>query len=55
VTERRIADLCGAVLGQRGARLPGDRRLALRVKAARDGIAVPAALVADMRRRAAGG
>jgi (2R)-3-sulfolactate dehydrogenase (NADP+) len=53
-TERRIADLCAAVLGQSGTRLPGDRRLAVREKATRQGITVPVTIVDDMRRRVAG-
>jgi (2R)-3-sulfolactate dehydrogenase (NADP+) len=50
----RVETLLGAVLGQSGTRLPGARRLALRAKAAKDGIKVPADLLADLRKRAAG-
>ncbi|MCA0316654.1 MAG: Ldh family oxidoreductase [Proteobacteria bacterium] len=41
----RIAALAGAIEAQAGARLPGQRRLALRQKAAADGIVLPADLV----------
>ena len=36
----RIADLAGAMLAQEGVRLPGDRRLAARAKAAKEGITI---------------
>lgn len=36
----RIEDLAAAVLAQPGARLPGDRRLAARATAAREGVAI---------------
>ena len=39
----RMAELAAAV-AEDGARLPGDRRLALRAKAAAEGLAIPAAL-----------
>jgi (2R)-3-sulfolactate dehydrogenase (NADP+) len=42
----RISALAGAIEAQAGARLPGQRRLALRQKAAATGIALPADLVA---------
>lgn len=45
----RFAALAAAVEAQAGARLPGTRRLALRARAAREGIAVPDALVAEIR------
>jgi (2R)-3-sulfolactate dehydrogenase (NADP+) len=53
-TLARIGALCGAVLAQPGTRLPGDRRLALRAAAERDGIAPSPAVLEDIRRRAAG-
>jgi (2R)-3-sulfolactate dehydrogenase (NADP+) len=40
----RLESLLGAVEAQEGARLPGQRRLALRAAAARDGVAIPAHL-----------
>jgi (2R)-3-sulfolactate dehydrogenase (NADP+) len=42
----RIAALAGAIEAQAGARLPGQRRLALRQKAEAEGISLPAELVA---------
>jgi (2R)-3-sulfolactate dehydrogenase (NADP+) len=48
----RVAELLAAATGQEGVRLPGDRRLAARAKAAADGIAVPDALLDDLRVRA---
>ena len=42
----RITTLAGAIEAQAGARLPGQRRLALRQKALAEGIALPADLVA---------
>jgi (2R)-3-sulfolactate dehydrogenase (NADP+) len=50
----RIETLAAGIEGDGGARLPGTRRLALREKAARDGIAVEDAVVAEFRRLAAG-
>ncbi len=50
----RIETLAAGIEGDGGARLPGTRRLALREKAARDGIAVEDAVVAELRRLAAG-
>ncbi len=44
----RIADLAGAIAGQEGARLPGSRRLAARVRTAAEGVAVDAALLAQI-------
>ena len=44
----RFAELAGSIEAQAGARLPGARRLALRAAAARDGIAVPDALAAEI-------
>jgi len=44
-----FAALAGSIEAQKGARLPGMRRLALREKAARDGIPVSDALLAEIR------
>ena len=44
----RFADLAGSIEAQDGARLPGARRLALRVRAEAEGLAVPDALVAEI-------
>ena len=49
----RIEALCAAMLADPAVRLPGERRLASRARLARDGIAVPAKLLAELRRRAA--
>ncbi len=49
----RIETLLGAVLAQPGTRLPGTRRLGLRAKAHADGIALPRALVDELRELAA--
>ncbi len=48
----RLEILLGAILAQDGTRLPGDRRIAARAKAAEDGISIPDDLAADLRRRA---
>ncbi|HEX5080116.1 MAG TPA: Ldh family oxidoreductase, partial [Geminicoccaceae bacterium] len=45
----RLEVLLGAIEAEPGARLPGARRLALRRKAAADGIEVPAALLGRLR------
>ena len=50
----RLEALLTAVLAQPGTRLPGDRRLANRRRAERDGVDLPAALHADLLRRANG-
>ena len=50
----RVAVLLDAALGQDGVRLPGDRRLTARARAAADGVTLPDALADDLRRRAAG-
>jgi (2R)-3-sulfolactate dehydrogenase (NADP+) len=47
----RVEALCGAMLGDPAVRLPGERRLKTRRRLTRDGIAVPDALLADLRRR----
>lgn len=51
---KRVAGLAQAILDQPGTRLPGERRLKLRAAAARDGIAIPDALFAELTRRARG-
>ncbi|MEW6121237.1 MAG: Ldh family oxidoreductase [Pseudomonadota bacterium] len=48
----RLETLLGAILAQDGTRLPGDRRIAARTKAATEGISIPDDLAADLRRRA---
>ena len=45
----RIGALVGMIEGDGAARLPGSRRLALREKAQRDGVAVDAKLLAEVR------
>jgi (2R)-3-sulfolactate dehydrogenase (NADP+) len=47
--EARIADLASAVAEEAGARLPGERRLAARARAAGQGLALPAALHREIR------
>lgn len=49
----RIAALTGAIGDDAGARLPGDRRIALRATAARQGVTVDAGLLAEVRALAA--
>ncbi|MFM7346351.1 MAG: Ldh family oxidoreductase [Tagaea sp.] len=49
----RVEALLGAIAAQPGTRLPGERRLKLRAAAAKDGIKVPADLLADLEKRAA--
>lgn len=49
----RIETLCTAMLEDPAVRLPGERRLASRARLARDGIEVPAKLLAELQRRAA--
>jgi (2R)-3-sulfolactate dehydrogenase (NADP+) len=49
----RLEALLGAILAQPGTRLPGERRLKLRAASVKDGIKVPADLLADLRKRAA--
>lgn len=48
----RLEALLAAALAQPGTRLPGDRRQAARERARREGLAVDAALLAELRRRA---
>jgi len=45
----RVETLVGAMLADEGVRLPGARREALRIARLRDGIAVPQALIEEMR------
>jgi (2R)-3-sulfolactate dehydrogenase (NADP+) len=45
----RMASLAGMIQGNGDARLPGERRLALRQKAAREGVSVDSKLLADVR------
>lgn len=45
----RLARLLGAVARQPGARLPGERRAAARIRTAQSGIEIPAALLARLR------
>jgi len=47
--------LFAAIAGQEGARLPGDRRTAARARIAAEGVAVPAALHAEISALAPGG
>ncbi len=49
----RIETLLNAVLVQSGTRLPGARRQELRARAATDGVALPRALVDELRKLAA--
>ncbi len=51
----RVETLVAAMVDQPNVRLPGDRRLAARRAARRDGIDVPDGLYEDLRRRAARG
>ncbi len=44
----RVETLIGAMLAEEGVRLPGSRRRDLAAAAARDGVAVPAALLAQL-------
>jgi (2R)-3-sulfolactate dehydrogenase (NADP+) len=48
----RIEELLGEILAQEGARLPGDRRLVQRERSGKQGINLPPALHAELRRRA---
>ncbi len=49
---QRVAELANEILSGPGTRLPGERRLKLRAKAAADGIAIPDALHAELVGRA---
>lgn len=48
----RLETLLDAILRQPGTRLPGERRLAVRERSRREGIAVEPKLLAELRRRA---
>jgi (2R)-3-sulfolactate dehydrogenase (NADP+) len=50
---QRVGELTAAILAQPGTRLPGDRRLAARAKAATQGIAIPDDLLRQLESRAA--
>ncbi len=50
----RLETLLGAIVEQPGTRLPGDRRIGQRAGAQTDGITIPDALFADLRKRAEG-
>lgn len=50
----RVETLCTTILAEAGTRLPGDRRLKLRAKAAKDGLIIPDALHKDLIRRGGG-
>ncbi|MGB5450904.1 MAG: Ldh family oxidoreductase, partial [Sedimenticolaceae bacterium] len=45
----RLETLIGAILEQQGTRLPGARRLALRVESASKGVVIPAALHDELK------
>ncbi|WP_417684201.1 Ldh family oxidoreductase [Roseibium sp.] len=45
----RIATLLTAVEGAEGARVPGSRRIEMRERAERDGLAIPSAILAEIR------
>jgi (2R)-3-sulfolactate dehydrogenase (NADP+) len=47
--DARMAALLGAMAAEPGARLPGTRRLTNRTRAAADGVAIPPALLAEIR------
>ena len=50
----RIETLVAAMLGEEGVRLPGYRRAAIADSTAREGVEIPAALMADLERLAGG-
>ena len=50
----RLEVLFGAILGQKGTRLPGQRRYEARARIKRDGVKLDDALLADLEARAAG-
>jgi (2R)-3-sulfolactate dehydrogenase (NADP+) len=49
----RVEILCAAILEDPAIRLPGERRLKMRARLSREGIVVPAKLLAELRQRAA--
>ena len=48
----RLETLCGHLLAQEGVRLPGERRFAVRERNRAEGVNLPDALYADLRKRA---
>jgi (2R)-3-sulfolactate dehydrogenase (NADP+) len=52
---KRVESLLGHMSAQDGVRIPGERRLALRRAAERDGVEVPESVLDDLRRRAGSG
>ena len=50
----RIESLCTTIANEEGSRLPGERRKAARIRAARDGIQLSRELYDDLMRRARG-
>jgi (2R)-3-sulfolactate dehydrogenase (NADP+) len=44
----RMASLVAAIEAEEGVRLPGSRRLEARARAARDGVAIPAPIHAEI-------
>jgi (2R)-3-sulfolactate dehydrogenase (NADP+) len=48
----RVETILTAMLAEDGVRLPGQRRLGIRAAARRDGVVIPSALLADLRKRA---
>lgn len=48
----RIESLIAAMLAEEGVRLPGDRRAGIAEMSARDGVEIPAVLLADLQRLA---
>jgi (2R)-3-sulfolactate dehydrogenase (NADP+) len=50
----RVEQLCQVMLSEPGVRIPGERRLALRARAAEQGVDIPDALHAELSRRAGG-
>ncbi|MFG1463257.1 Ldh family oxidoreductase [Xanthobacter sp. DSM 24535] len=51
----RLEVLLAAILGEKGTRLPGERRITARQRAAREGIQVDPEILADLHRRAGRG
>lgn len=51
----RLEVLLAAILGEKGTRLPGERRITARQRAAREGIQVDPEILADLHRRAGQG
>lgn len=53
--EQRMADAVSAMAAEPGVRVPGSRRFENRARAARDGVAIPAALAVEIRQIAGDG